>query len=120
MSPDQAADHLRAEARAGRLDPEATDAVLQAAGQPRTSSITPRLTGREREILGQVALGSSMREIARALGISPKTVDGHLQRIYPKIGVQTRSGAALYAVEHGLLPHVARTAGTGGEGEISP
>jgi HD-GYP domain-containing protein (c-di-GMP phosphodiesterase class II) len=120
MSPDQAADHLRAEARAGRLDPESTDAVLQAAGQPRTSSITPRLTGREREILGQVALGSSMREIARALGISPKTVDGHLQRIYPKIGVQTRSGAALYAVEHGLLPHVARTAGTGGEGEISP
>jgi DNA-binding CsgD family transcriptional regulator len=45
-----------------------------------------------------------MREIARELGISPKTVDGHLQRIYPKIGVSTRGGAAVYVLEHGLLP----------------
>jgi DNA-binding CsgD family transcriptional regulator len=45
-----------------------------------------------------------MRETARALSITPKTVDGHLQRIYPKIGVSTRSGATLYAMEHGLLP----------------
>ena len=45
-----------------------------------------------------------MRQIARALGIAPKTVDGHLQRIYPKIGVSTRAGATLFAIEHGLLP----------------
>jgi DNA-binding NarL/FixJ family response regulator len=44
-----------------------------------------------------------MREIAKALTISPKTVDGHLQRIYPKIGVSTRAGATLYALEHGLV-----------------
>jgi DNA-binding NarL/FixJ family response regulator len=45
-----------------------------------------------------------MRQIARTLGIAPKTVDGHLQRIYPKIGVSTRAGATLFAIEHGLLP----------------
>ncbi len=57
-----------------------------------------------------------MREIARTLTISPKTVDGHLQRIYPKIGVSTRAGATLYCLEHGLLPTVARRE----EGENSP
>jgi DNA-binding NarL/FixJ family response regulator len=62
-----------------------------------------RLTPREIEILREVARGGSMREIARALVISPKTVDGHLQRIYPKIGVSTRAGATIYALEHGLL-----------------
>jgi len=49
-----------------------------------------------------------MREVARDLGISPKTVDGHLQRIYPKIGISTRAGATLYALEHGLLPAAVR------------
>jgi DNA-binding CsgD family transcriptional regulator len=60
------------------------------------------------EILQHVARGGSMREVARALSISPKTVDGHLQRIYPKIGVSTRAGATLYALEHGLLPSAVR------------
>jgi HD-GYP domain-containing protein (c-di-GMP phosphodiesterase class II) len=105
LTPLEAGTHLRSEAKAGRLDPAAVEAVLAAAGQPAVPSATGvRLTPREVEILGQVALGGSMREIARTLSISPKTVDGHLQRIYPKIGVSTRSGATLYAMEHGLLP----------------
>ena len=105
---DAAARHLRSEVDAGRFDRDAVEAVLEAAGHPRGTAAGVRLTNREREILGQVALGRSMREIARALGVSAKTVDGHLQRIYPKIGVSTRSGATLYAVDHGLLPHAAR------------
>jgi DNA-binding NarL/FixJ family response regulator len=112
----EAAAHLQAEAAAGRLDAAAAEAVLAAAGQPRSPGATAsRLTPREVEILNEVATGRSMREIARALSISPKTVDGHLQRIYPKIGVSTRSGATLYAMEHGLLraPRVQ-------EGENSP
>jgi HD-GYP domain-containing protein (c-di-GMP phosphodiesterase class II) len=101
----QAAEHLRSEARCGRLDQAAVEAVLAATGEPATRSLAGvRLTPRELEILGEVALGGSMREIARTLSISPKTVDGHLQRIYPKIGVSTRSGATLYAMERGLLP----------------
>ena len=113
----QAAEHLRSEARRGRLDQAAVEAVLAATGEPATRTLAGvRLTPREIEILGEVALGGSMREIARTLSISPKTVDGHLQRIYPKIGVSTRSGATLYAMEHGLLPTQRRRQ----EGENSP
>jgi DNA-binding CsgD family transcriptional regulator len=44
-----------------------------------------------------------MKQIAVVLTISPKTVDSHIQHIYEKIGVSTRAGAALYAVEQNLL-----------------
>ena len=44
-----------------------------------------------------------MKEIGRQLGISPKTVDNHLQNLYGKIGVKTRGGATLFAIEHGLV-----------------
>jgi HD-GYP domain-containing protein (c-di-GMP phosphodiesterase class II) len=115
LDADEAAGHLRAEAQAGRIDQLAADAVLECVGRPRPAS-HPRLTPREIEILVAVARGGSMREVARALSISPKTVDGHLQRIYPKIGVSTRGGATLFAVEHGLLPSVVRRE----EGENSP
>jgi HD-GYP domain-containing protein (c-di-GMP phosphodiesterase class II) len=115
LAPDAAAAHLRGEAEAGRLDVAAVDAVLLAAGQV-TDRARPRLTPREIEILTVAARGGSMRQIARKLGISPKTVDGHLQRIYPKIGVQTRGGATLYAIEHGLLAHPSGAA----TGENSP
>ena len=43
-----------------------------------------------------------MKEIGQSLGISPKTVDNHLQSIYGKIEVKTRAGATLFAIEHGL------------------
>jgi DNA-binding CsgD family transcriptional regulator len=60
------------------------------------------LTARELDVLRQLARGKSMKEIARALGISPKTVDNHLQNLYGKIAVKTRAGATLFAMEHGL------------------
>ena len=104
---DAAAAHLRAEVAAGRMDDLAVEAVLAAAGPPRRAAHS-RLTPREIEILVAAARGGSMREVARDLGISPKTVDGHLQRIYPKIGISTRAGATLYALEHGLLPAAVR------------
>jgi DNA-binding NarL/FixJ family response regulator len=103
LTPDEAASHVRAEAEAGRLDRVAVDAVVAVAGAAAPRPRAERLTPREIEILREVARGGSMREIARALTISPKTVDGHLQRIYPKIGVSTRAGATLYALEHGLM-----------------
>ncbi len=114
LTPAGAATHLRREVTAGHLDGEAVESVLAAAGHQAPRRTTTHLTPREVEILGQVSLGRSMREIARSLTISPKTVDGHLQRIYPKIGVTTRSGATLYAIEHGLLP-TQRAGARGGE-----
>ena len=104
LTPQEAATHLRRRRRRGGWTPRRSSQSWRRLGSRQPAhAATPRLTAREVEILGEVALGGSMREIARALSISPKTVDGHLQRIYPKIGVSTRSGATLYAIDHGLI-----------------
>jgi len=105
MTAEQAAATLKREVLAGRLDGDAVTAVLVAAGHRVHRSAPPLLaglTGREVEVLRLIAAGQSMKEIGRRLGISPKTVDNHLQRLYPKIGVRTRAGATLFAIEHGL------------------
>jgi HD-GYP domain-containing protein (c-di-GMP phosphodiesterase class II) len=104
LSAQAAADALKGEAREGRLDGEAVAAVLAAAGHsvPVRKELVAGLTGREVEVLRAIARGQSMKEIARALAISPKTVDNHTQGIYAKIGVKTRGGATLFAIEHGL------------------
>ncbi|BBY51590.1 LuxR family transcriptional regulator [Mycolicibacterium arabiense] len=52
------------------------------------------LTDREREVATLVGLGSTNREIAERLGVSVRTIDGHLYRIYPKLGVHTRDQLA--------------------------
>jgi DNA-binding NarL/FixJ family response regulator len=56
------------------------------------------LTGREREVLAEIALGRSNREIARALSVSEKTVKTHVSSVLAKLGVQDRTQAALLAV----------------------
>ena len=106
-SPGEAAAEICAQAGQGRLDSASVDAVLAAAGQRATRrrpAAPAGLTPRELETLGQVARGLSIRQIARELSIAPKTVDGHIQRIYAKIGVSTRAGATLFALSHDLVP----------------
>ncbi|HEX5191907.1 MAG TPA: HD domain-containing phosphohydrolase [Solirubrobacteraceae bacterium] len=104
-SPLGAAQELRAEAREGRLDGEAVDAVLSAAGHEATRrAVRPAgLTAREVEILRLLARGLLNKEIARRLGIAPKTVGNHVEHIYAKIGVSSRAAAGLFATERGLL-----------------
>lgn len=102
---ERAAAALQAEARAGRLDPAATAAVLASAGHAMRRAPPPFLAGlteREIEVLRLVARGRTTKEIARTLGIAPKTADNHIQNLYPKIGVRTRAGATLFAIERGL------------------
>ena len=53
----------------------------------------------------QLCKGRTNKEIARALGILPKTVGHQVQSIYRKAGVHTRAGATLFAMEQGLLRH---------------
>jgi HD-GYP domain-containing protein (c-di-GMP phosphodiesterase class II) len=96
---------LRAEVRAGRLAADAVDAVLTAAGNalPRRRSGPAGLTPREVEVLALIARGATTRQVARRLGITPKTAGTHVERIYVKTGATTRSTATLFAVQHGLL-----------------
>ena len=105
IEPDDAARILRAEVQAGRLDGPAVEAVLAAAGQraPRRVGWPAGLTDREVTVLRLLAQGRSPALIAAELHISAKTVRNHVEHIYAKIGASNRTGAALFAVSHGLL-----------------
>ncbi|MGH4017552.1 MAG: HD domain-containing phosphohydrolase [Pseudonocardiaceae bacterium] len=106
MSDAAAAAELRQEAAAGRLHPDAVSAVLDAAGHRGEPAVAVRpegLSDRELQVLGLLARGWSTKQVARQLAISPKTCDHHIQRLYRKIGVSTRAGATVFAVEQGLL-----------------
>jgi DNA-binding CsgD family transcriptional regulator len=63
----------------------------------RRASQLDRLTAREAEILHWVALGKSDRQIGAILGISARTVQKHLEKAYPKLGVESRTAAAMRA-----------------------
>jgi HD-GYP domain-containing protein (c-di-GMP phosphodiesterase class II) len=104
LAPDAAAETLADEAGAGRLDPNAVAAVVEAAGQRAPRLERPAgLTEREVEVVGLLARGLQTKQVARALGISIKTADRHVQNAYRKIGVSTRAAATLFAMEHGLV-----------------
>jgi DNA-binding NarL/FixJ family response regulator len=87
------------------LDADAVDAVLAAAGHParRRQAVVAGLTGREVEVLRLVARGLSNPEIASALVVSRRTVEHHVEAVYAKLGVHSRSAVTLQALEHGLL-----------------
>jgi DNA-binding NarL/FixJ family response regulator len=74
---------------------------LRGRGSARFGSLDS-LTPREREVLGLIAGGRSNREIARALGVSEKTVKAHVSSVLAKLGVQDRTQAAVFAVRHGV------------------
>jgi DNA-binding NarL/FixJ family response regulator len=61
------------------------------------------LTQRELEVLRLVAAGRSNRQIAAALVVSEHTVAGHLQNIFGKLGVSSRTAATAFAFEHDLV-----------------
>jgi HD-GYP domain-containing protein (c-di-GMP phosphodiesterase class II) len=106
LAPEAAAEALRSEVRAGRLDSEAANAVLAAAGhRARTTrrALVAGLSKREVQVLRLLARGYSKKQIAELLFISEKTVSHHTQHIYTKIGVSTRAGATLFALQHDLL-----------------
>jgi HD-GYP domain-containing protein (c-di-GMP phosphodiesterase class II) len=106
MSPKEAGDELRQEVEAGRLDRRAVASVLEAAGQPppRIQTRWPAdLTDREVDVLRLLARGNQNRAIAKTLFISEETVHNHVRHIYEKIGLSTRAGAALFAMENDLI-----------------
>jgi HD-GYP domain-containing protein (c-di-GMP phosphodiesterase class II) len=102
---DTAAATLRQEVQDGRLDADAVNAVLRVAGHRvgRRAVLPSGLTRREADVLVLLARGLSNPEIASRLTISRKTVSSHLEHIYTKIGVTTRTAAALFAMRTGLV-----------------
>jgi len=59
------------------------------------------LTAREGEVLSWLSKGKTNRDIAQILGLSPRTVDKHLEQIYAKLGVENRTAAAAIATSTG-------------------
>jgi DNA-binding CsgD family transcriptional regulator len=106
MSKEEAAEEIKREVRAGRLDREAATAVLEAAGSKpkRRDNVRPAgLSEREVEVARLVSAGLSNPQIAERLVISRRTAEHHVQNIYFKVGVSSRVGLAFFAHEHGLI-----------------
>jgi DNA-binding NarL/FixJ family response regulator len=106
--PAKAAIELRRDVAAGKLDRQATDAVLSAAGQAAGTRRAVRswpagLTDREVDVLRLLARGLSNKEIARELHVSEATVHTHVINLYGKTGAKTRAGATLFALAHDLI-----------------
>ena len=57
------------------------------------------LTPREGEVLSWLSKGKTNRDIAQILGLSPRTVDKHLEQIYAKLGVENRTAAVAFAAD---------------------
>ena len=80
-----------------RPSPRLWDSRCPRLGRP--SGLTPR----ERTVVALLARGMQTKQVARVLGVSIKTADTHIQHAYRKMGVSTRAGAALFAMQHGIL-----------------
>ena len=97
-------------ARAGErvLDPSLGDDVLVEFGryvrQTRAGArLDGTVTAREREILGLLADGLTMRQVGRRLGISPRTVESHVAKLYRKLEVTSRVQAVAKGAALGLI-----------------
>ncbi len=78
---------------------ESSTTTPSSAAPEHTAGFTPR----EVEVLGLVAAGMTNAQVAQRLFLSPRTVQRHLNSIYRKLGVSSRSAATRFALEHGLV-----------------
>ena len=78
------------------IDPRVAGALLPATGASQAVGLSPR----ETEVLRLVAEGLANKQVARALGITERTVKAHLGRVFREIGVLDRTSAALWARDH--------------------
>jgi DNA-binding NarL/FixJ family response regulator len=104
---DAEADELAAAIRAARrgevhLDPAVARKLTQSLVAPQHTATA--LTAREREVVVLVARGKSNRDIADALVISERTARTHVSNVLTKLGLASRTQAALWAVREGLVP----------------
>ncbi|MEU6560684.1 response regulator transcription factor [Nocardia nova] len=101
--PDDLAAAIRTAVAGGtHLDPTAARILAESVRAPRDP--VAHLTPREREVLALVGRGAANRDIARELSVSERTARTHVSAILTKLGLASRTQAALWAVRHGLVP----------------
>lgn len=106
MTPEQA---LAAEGQTPMMRQASKDIIAQIGAEQQLdvssshSNLPEILTVREIEVLRLVAEGLTNKQIAKRLVISPSTVDTHIQSIYSRLGISSRSAATRYAIEHSLM-----------------
>jgi DNA-binding NarL/FixJ family response regulator len=83
-----------------RLHPEAAKRLMR---EVRTPDMRESLTPRETEILKLLAQGHSNKHIARETGVEERTVKAHVSSILAKLGLSSRTQAALFALKEGLV-----------------
>jgi DNA-binding NarL/FixJ family response regulator len=103
---DTQADELRQAIKAAaagqvQLSPKAAERLMREIRAPESPE---KLTERESDVLRLIALGMANKEIASQMHISETTVKTHVSNILMKLGVPSRTQAALYAVRIGLVP----------------
>jgi len=97
------ADAIRAAvAGAMAIDPAAAKALTAALRAPRSTAV--ELTPRERDVIVLIADGATNRQIAGRLGVTERTARTHVSNILTKLGLASRTQAAMWAVHHGLVP----------------
>jgi len=84
-----------------QMSPQAAARLIREVAAP--TQAPAALTERETDVLRQIAQGKSNKEIAHNLSIGEQTVKTHVARILDKLGVASRTQAALYAVRVGLV-----------------
>ena len=85
------------------LDPGLSTYLLRAPGGGPVTSGVESLTSREREVVNLVAQGLPNKAIASQLGISPRTVEGHLNHVFEKVGASSRSALVRLAMVNGMV-----------------
>jgi two-component system, NarL family, response regulator LiaR len=88
-----------------RLAPEAAARLMREVRAPASpDALTEPLTERETDVLKLIARGRANKQIARELFVAMSTVKTHVNNLYRKLGVSSRTQAALYAARVGLVP----------------
>ena len=85
------------------IHPQLTKTFIEEVQHADEAPTTTPLSKREKQILQLVANGSTTKEVARDLGISPHTVKTHLERIFEKLGANDRAQAVAIAIRTGLV-----------------
>jgi len=99
--PDDLFEAVRAAARGEvRLDPRAQQRLVR---EVRAPEVREALTERELEVLKLIAAGASNKAIAQQLGISEATVKSHVSNLLSKLGLKSRTQAALHAIREGWV-----------------